>query len=43
VVTLANIGGNHWIALILDFKALRILYGDSMGGTIDEGIEEALN
>jgi len=43
VVTLANIGGNHWIALILDFKASRILYGDSMGGTIDEGIEEALN
>ena len=43
MVTLANIGGNHWIALILDFKASRILYGDSMGGTIDEGIEEALN
>lgn len=42
MVTLANIGENHWIALIVDFKASRILYGDSMGGTIDEDIEKAL-
>ncbi|KDR65394.1 hypothetical protein GALMADRAFT_26651, partial [Galerina marginata CBS 339.88] len=42
MVTIANIGDNHWIALVVDFKASKILYGDSMGGTIDEGIEEAL-
>lgn len=39
---IANIGNSHWIALVIDFKNSRILYGDSMGGTIDEGINDAL-
>ena len=42
LATIANIGDDHWIALILDFKSLTILCGDSMGGTIDEDIERAL-
>ncbi|KIJ90293.1 hypothetical protein K443DRAFT_50162, partial [Laccaria amethystina LaAM-08-1] len=42
LVTIANIGNNHWIALIIDFKNSRFLYGDSMGGTVDEDIQEAL-
>jgi len=42
LVTIANIGETHWVALILDFKSSNILYGDSMGGTIDEDVETAL-
>ena len=42
LVTIANISDNHWIALVIDFKCSKILYGDSMGGTIDDDIEEAL-
>jgi hypothetical protein len=42
LATIANIGDNHWIALVIDFKNSRILYGDSMGGTRDEGIKNAL-
>ena len=42
LATIANIGDNHWMALILDFKSLTILYGDSTGGTIDEDTERAL-
>ena len=39
---IADIGNNHWVTLIINFKNSRILYGDSMGGTIDEGIKNAL-
>jgi hypothetical protein len=42
LVTIANIGDNHWVAVVLDFKSSRILYGDSMGGSIDEDVETAL-
>ncbi|KAH9955393.1 hypothetical protein BGW80DRAFT_1188781, partial [Lactifluus volemus] len=42
LVTIANIGSNHWVAVVIDFKSSNILYGDSMGGTIDDDIEKAL-
>jgi Ulp1 family protease len=42
LVMIANIGSNHWVAIVVDFKSSNILYGDSMGGTIDNEIEKAL-
>lgn len=42
LVTIANIGSNHWVAIIVDFKSSKILYGDSMGSTIDDDVEKAL-
>jgi Ulp1 family protease len=42
LVTIANIGSNHWVAIIVDFKSSIILYGNSMGGTIDDDVEKAL-
>ena len=41
-ITITNVRENHWVALVIDFKSSRILYGDSMGGTIDEDIKNAL-
>jgi Ulp1 family protease catalytic subunit len=40
--TIVNIDNSHWVSIIVDFKASKILYGDSMGGAIDEDIEEIL-
>ena len=42
LVTIANVGENHWIALLVDFRCSKILYGNSIRGTIDDDIEEAL-
>jgi hypothetical protein len=40
--TIVNINNNHWVPILVDFRASKILYGDSMGGAIDEGVEEIL-
>ena len=40
--TIVNINDNHWVAIVVDFKASKCLYGDSMGGAIDENIENIL-
>lgn len=40
--TIVNINDNHWVPIVVDFKASKILYGDSMGGAIDDGVEEIL-
>ncbi|KAF5384182.1 hypothetical protein D9615_003148 [Tricholomella constricta] len=29
---IANVNGDHWVAVIVDMTRLRILYGDSLGG-----------
>src|ERR1700733_15316763 len=42
LVTIANIGSNYWVAIVVNLKSSNILYGDSMGGTIDDDIEKAL-
>jgi hypothetical protein len=42
LIMIANIGSNHWVAVVVDFKSSNIWYGDSMGGTIDDDIEKAL-
>ena len=39
---ITNTSNNPWVALIVDFKCLTVLYGDLMGGTVDNNIEEAL-
>ena len=39
LVKIANIRDNYWIAVVLDFKSSSILYGDSMGGTINEDLD----
>jgi len=41
-VTISNIEENHWVAIVVDFKLSMILYGDSMGGMIDDDLETAL-
>jgi hypothetical protein len=43
LATIANVGGNHWVAVVLDFRSSQILYGDSLGGTITVEIETVLN
>jgi hypothetical protein len=42
LATIANVGGNHWVAVVIDFRLSQILYGDSLGGTITEEIETVL-
>ena len=42
LVTIANVGRNHWVAVEVDFECSKILYGDSLGGKINEEIETAL-
>ena len=37
-----NINNNHWVPIIVDFKASKVLYGNSMGGAIDEDVEEII-
>jgi hypothetical protein len=34
----ANICGNHWVAIIVDFRGSKILYGDPMGDPPDANI-----
>jgi Ulp1 family protease len=34
--TIVNINDNHWVSIVVDFKVSRFLYGDSMGGAIEE-------
>jgi Ulp1 family protease catalytic subunit len=43
LATITNVGRNHWVAVVIDFRSLQILYGDSLGGTITEEIEMVLN
>jgi Ulp1 family protease len=42
LVTIANVGGNHWVAVEVDFECSKIIYGDSLGGKINQEIETAL-
>jgi hypothetical protein len=42
LVILANIGDNHWIALILDFKLSIIWYGDSLGKVISDELHDVM-
>lgn len=39
--TVANVDGNHWIALMVDFRKRKVYYGNSLGGTIHEGLRVA--
>jgi hypothetical protein len=41
-VALSHVGGNHWVAIVLDFEKATIRYGDSLGGQIDEQLKDAL-
>jgi Ulp1 family protease len=38
LATVINKSNVHWVALIIDFKQCRILYGDSAGQPIDKKI-----
>lgn len=40
--TIINIADEYWVAVVVDFELSEILYGDSMGGTIDDGVDEVL-
>jgi hypothetical protein len=41
-VALSNVGGNHWVAIVLDFEKATIQYGDSLGGHINEQLKDVL-
>jgi hypothetical protein len=43
LATITNVGGNHWVAVVIDFRLSQILYGDSLGGTITVEIKTVLN
>ena len=32
LVTIVNLNNNHWVPIVVDFEASKILYSDSMGG-----------
>ncbi|KAF9035683.1 hypothetical protein BDZ89DRAFT_946813 [Hymenopellis radicata] len=34
--TIAHTGGNHWIALVIDFGASIVYFGDSLGGPLSD-------
>jgi hypothetical protein len=40
---LMNLYNEHWVAVVLDFENLEILYGDSMGGEPSEDLKEILS
>ena len=42
LATIVNLNNNHWVPIVVDFEASKILYGDSMDGAIDEDVEEVL-
>jgi hypothetical protein len=39
--TVANIDGNHWIALMVDFRKRKVYYGNSLEGTINKELRAA--
>lgn len=43
LAVITNIGGNHWVAIAVDFKAQEILYGDSLGHTITDELRNIIN
>jgi hypothetical protein len=43
LVLIGNIGGNHWISLVMDFAQGTVFYGDSMGMKISDGLREVLD
>src|ERR1700679_1158041 len=41
--TMVNIGGDHWVAIALDFKQSLVWYGDSFGRKPVEEVTSVLN
>lgn len=41
LATVANVGGDHWIALIVDFTSKAVYYFDSLKQPIDSELQEA--
>ncbi|THU92846.1 hypothetical protein K435DRAFT_610613, partial [Dendrothele bispora CBS 962.96] len=41
--TLANVNGNHWVAIVVDVEGRRILHGDSFGNKINPELGLALD
>ncbi|KAF4615755.1 hypothetical protein D9613_012424 [Agrocybe pediades] len=42
LATLVNINNNHWVAVVVDFHTSKIRYGDSLGGSVKQDVEEVL-
>lgn len=40
--TITITGGNHWVAIVLDFENASVRYGDSMGGKLTEDMKTAI-
>jgi Ulp1 family protease len=38
---MVNVGGDHWIALIVDFASKAVYYFDSLKQCIDSELQEA--
>jgi hypothetical protein len=41
LATVANVDGNHWVALMVDFRARKAYYGNSLGGAISKDLKIA--
>jgi hypothetical protein len=41
LATVANVDGNHWIALMVDFQKKKVYYGNSLEHTINKEIRAA--
>jgi hypothetical protein len=38
LISIGNVGENHWIALVMDFAQGTIFYGDSLGKKISDSL-----
>jgi hypothetical protein len=43
VVSIGNVGKNHWIALVMDFARGTVFYGDSLGKKISDNLRVVLD
>ncbi|KAF8235774.1 hypothetical protein L208DRAFT_1422280 [Tricholoma matsutake] len=43
LVSIRNVGKNHWIALVMDFTQGTVFYGDSLGKKISDNLHEVLD
>jgi hypothetical protein len=43
LVLIGNVGGNHWISLVMDFAQETVFYGDSLGMKISDSLRGVLD
>ncbi|EEB88981.1 hypothetical protein MPER_12978 [Moniliophthora perniciosa FA553] len=41
--TIVNVGGNHWVPLVVDFEKQMIYYGDSLGHSVNTRLKDSFS